>query len=129
MVAKRLLTAQPEAGEVIEYEITVTNRGRGDAADATVVDQPLGPARLVFARPERGTCREALPVTCDLGTLDAGASATVRVGIISPTPGLLLNRAVAGTESNDQGVAAAEAESPANVRPAHVTEPPVPGLG
>ncbi len=129
VVAKRLLTARPEAGEVIEYEITVTNRGRGDAADATVVDQPLGPARLVFARPEHGSCREALPVTCDLGTLGAGASASVRVGIISPTPGLLLNRAVAGTESNDQDVAAAEAESPARVRPARATEPPVPGLG
>ncbi len=30
-VTKRLLTANPEVGEVIEYELTVENRGRGDA--------------------------------------------------------------------------------------------------
>jgi uncharacterized repeat protein (TIGR01451 family) len=129
VVSKHLVTPRPEAGEVIEYELTVKNEGRGDAGEATVIDQPLGPARLVFARPDRGTCFEGLPVTCELGTLDAGQTATVRVGIISPTPGLLLNRVVAGTDSNDQGVSAAEAESPAKVRPPHPTVPPVPGLG
>ncbi len=70
-----------------------------------------------------------LPVACDLGTLAAGETATVRVGIVTSSLGLLLNRAVAGTDSNDQGVAAAEAESPARVRPSRPTEPPVPGLG
>ena len=128
-VTKRLVTAIPEAGETIEYELTVTNRGRGDAGEATIVDQPLGPARLVFARPDRGSCGESLPVSCNLGTLDAGQTTTVRVGIISPHPGLLLNRAVAGTDSNDQEIAGAHAESPAKVRPARVTRSPVPGLG
>ena len=114
---------------MIEYELTVKNVGRGDAAEASVVDQPLGPARLVFARPDRGSCGEVLPVTCELGTLAAGESASIRVGIVSPTPGLLMNRAVAGTDSNDQGIAGAEAESPARVKPSKPSEPPVPGLG
>jgi uncharacterized repeat protein (TIGR01451 family) len=129
VVTKDLLTANPEAGEVIEYKVTVTNDGRGDAGAATIVDQPLGPARLVFARPDRGSCGESLPVTCDLGTLVAGKTATLRVGIISPSPGLLLNRAVVGTDSNDQEIAGAHAESPAKVRPSRPTQSPVPGLG
>jgi hypothetical protein len=129
VVEKRLLTDAPEAGETIEYEITVTNQGRGDAAEAVILDQPLGPARLIFARPDQGSCGESLPVVCELGTLAAGQTATVRVGIISPRPGLLLNRAVAGTDSNDQGIAGVRAEAPAKVRPAKVTRPPIPGLG
>ncbi len=128
-VSKRLLTANPAAHEVIEYEITVENRGRGDARAATVTDQPLGPARLVFARPSQGSCREGLPVICDLGTLAAGETAVVRVGIISPRPGQLLNRAVAGTASSDQGLAAAASVAAARVRLTPPSQPPVPGLG
>jgi hypothetical protein len=129
VVTKRLLTSRPEAGETIEYELRVKNEGRGDAGAAVIVDQPLGPARLVFARPDRGSCAESLPVTCALGTLDAGETATVRVGIISPRPGLLVNRTVAGTTSNDQGIAGAHAEARAKLRPSRPTRPPVPGLG
>jgi Domain of unknown function DUF11 len=128
-VSKRLLTARPEAGEVLEYAITVTNEGPGDAAAASIIDQPLGRARFVFARPSQGSCGESLPVVCDLGTLAAGATATVRVGIISPDPGRLLNRAVAGTTSDDQEIAGAEAEAPAILKPSEPTESPVPGLG
>ena len=51
------------------------------------------------------------------------------MGIVTPRPGLLMNLAVAGTGSNDQQVAAATAESGANVRPSHVSEPPITGLG
>jgi hypothetical protein len=128
-VSKRLLTANPAAYEVIEYEITVTNEGRGDAGAATVVDQPLGPARLVFARPSQGTCQEGLPVVCALGTLAAGQTAVVRVGIISSRPGVLLNRAIAGTASSDRGLAAAAAVASAKVRLTPPSQPPVPGLG
>jgi uncharacterized repeat protein (TIGR01451 family) len=129
VISKRLLTARPEAGEVLEYAITVTNEGPGDAATASVTDQPLGPARLVFARPSQGRCGETLPVVCDLGTLAAGATATVRVGIISSDPGRLLNRAVAGTSSDEGEIAGVEAEAPADLQPSEPTVSPVPGLG
>jgi Domain of unknown function DUF11 len=129
VIEKRLVTKQPEASSLLEYEITVKNTGPGDSYDTTVVDQPLGSARLVFARPSVGTCGESLPVRCELGTLAAGATATIRVGIISPRPGELTNRAIAGTASAEQGVAGAEAEAPAKLKPSRPTEPPVPGLG
>lgn len=128
-VEKRLLTAHPEAGVVIEYEITVRNTGPGAAFDASATDQPLGSARLVFARPSSGSCLEGLPLRCNLGTIPAGGSETVRVGIISADPGKLVNLAIAGSAGPDRGVLGAEAEAPAKVRPSRVSEPTVPGLG
>ena len=97
----------PGSRRVIEYEVTVKNEGRGDGGAASMVDQPLGPARFVFARPNQGSCGEAMPVICDLGTLPAGEAANVRVAIVLP-PGLLINRAVAGTSSDEQQIAGAD---------------------
>ena len=123
-------TADREPGGRRGDRIRAHRREHGAAATPVRRPSSISPSvRRGWSSPGpiAGAAAKSLPVTCELGTLAAGETATVRVGIVSPSPGLLLNRAVAGTDSNDQGVAAAEAESPARVRPSRPTEPPVPG--
>jgi uncharacterized repeat protein (TIGR01451 family) len=75
------------------YSITVTNRGFYPVPAVTVVDGLPDTVRLVSARASQGTCINAAGiVTCTLGQLGKGASATITILAIASTTGVLTNR-------------------------------------
>ena len=89
-------------GDAITYTLNVTNDGPADATNVTVVD-PL-PAGLSFdaATPSQGTCAEALGVvTCDLGGLANGASASIDIVVTAGGEGAFTNTASVSADETD----------------------------
>lgn len=70
------------AGESLTYTLSVTNDGPFDAPGVTITDPLPAGATFDSATPSQGSCSEAGgTVTCELGTLTVGESATVELGI------------------------------------------------
>jgi len=86
------------------YQIVVTNHGPSDATGVTVTDAL--PAQLTFqsAAPTQGSCSGTTTVTCALGTLANGASATVVIQVVAPSS------AAAGPVANTATVTGNEAD-------------------
>lgn len=86
-----LLTGQP-----LTYTVTVANRGPDDAPAVTLNDQlPAGMAYGVPA-PSQGACtRSGAAVTCLLGPLASGATATVTFPVVPLAAGTASNGATA----------------------------------
>jgi uncharacterized repeat protein (TIGR01451 family) len=74
-------------GQPFAYTITATNGGPGSAASVVVTDTPDPDLEVVSAVPSQGSCSATAPLRCDLGTLAAGASATVVVTVRAVAPG------------------------------------------
>ena len=69
-----------EAGSTVDYQIGVLNNGPANATGVTVVDTLPPSVAYTSATPSQGTCNESGGViTCDLGTVNNGANATVAV--------------------------------------------------
>jgi len=90
------------SGQPLTYTLTATNTGAQPAAGVTVTD-PL-PANGVFGsmHTTQGTCtrtvsnpnkNKAGTVTCSLGTLPGGGTATVTITVTPTTKGTLANTA------------------------------------
>lgn len=72
-------------GQDLSYTLVVTNNGPSLATNVVLTDTPPPGVIFVSAVPSQGTCsHNAGVVTCSLGTLAAGAQATVTV-TIQPT--------------------------------------------
>ncbi|HEX6097942.1 MAG TPA: Calx-beta domain-containing protein [Thermoanaerobaculia bacterium] len=81
-------------GSPVTYTLTVANTGSANATNVVVTD-PL-PSGVVFvsATPSQGTCSGTTTITCTLGTLNAGASATITLNTLaSATPQNVSNTA------------------------------------
>ena len=86
-------------GTHLTYTITVTNNGPGNATGVTVTDPLPGGVTFVSATPSRGTCSGTATVTCPLGGLANGESATVAIVVTPTSAGALSNTAsVAGEQ-------------------------------
>ena len=75
-------TASPDPvtpGQLLTYVITVRNKGGQPAISVRVEDSLPAGVTLVSATPSQGTCSGTSPVTCDLGTLNSGSSASVTI--------------------------------------------------
>ena len=79
VVTKTASSQTVNVGDTLTYTVTARNRGPGPAENVVVTDTPHPSLALVSAVPSQGTCTPAVPVSCNLGTLAAGASATVVV--------------------------------------------------
>ena len=86
-------------GDQFTYTITATNRGPGTAENVVVTDTPSPRTLFVSATPSQGTCSQAAPVRCELGTLAPGASARVVVRVVAVEAGALPNGATAITST------------------------------
>jgi uncharacterized repeat protein (TIGR01451 family) len=91
-VTKRADKATVDANEAITWTVVVVNRGPGTATGVVALDEPSLPTTFTSVTSTRGTCSTRAPVRCELGTMVAGASATIT----------LIGRAgVAGTLRNE----------------------------
>ena len=78
-------------GQNITYTITVTNSGPLDATGVTLTDTlPIG-VNLVSVSPSQGSFGGAPTITCNLGTIPSGGSATITVVVTPMAPGSLVN--------------------------------------
>ena len=85
-------------GAPASYTFTVTNHGPGDDAAVVLTDSLPAGAAYFGANASQGSCSgSSSKVTCDLGTLDSGSSATVTITVIPRVIGTLADTAtVAG---------------------------------
>lgn len=126
-------TTVPVDGEVT-FTLTTTNRGPSDATATRLVDTLSPGLAIVSAVPSQGACdTSATPMSCDLGTVGAGASATIAVtahvgaGAAGTTIG---NRASVSAAPVDPRPADNEADARVAVpRPAPPTPAATPGPG
>ncbi len=89
-------------GGVVTYRITVTNHGPDDATRVILDDQPLGPAVVVSAHTNVGSCTSRVPITCQLGTLKPRAKVNLTVRLqVAGHAAHFTNRAVVGGATYD----------------------------
>lgn len=98
------LTDAPDpvtVGSTLTYTLTVVNNG-ADTAVAVNVSDTL-PANVAFssATASQGACAGGASVSCDLGDLASGATATIQIAVLPTTAGILSNTASASSLSTE----------------------------
>ncbi len=85
LLDKAVTSADFKAGQQATYTITITNNGPADATSVTVNDTIPAPLSLVSATPSQGSpCAGDPAITCNLGTITSGSSATVIIVVDIP---------------------------------------------
>jgi uncharacterized repeat protein (TIGR01451 family) len=87
-------------GGLLSYTLTVMNGGPSEATNVVVNDPVPAGTTFVSATPSQGTCNTT--VSCNLGNLTSGSSATITITLSATT---------VGTVSNTGSVTAAEPDS------------------
>lgn len=90
-------------GQNLIYEINVTNNGPDQASFVRMVDSLPSQFNLTSVSSSKGNCVGTTTITCDLGTLDTGTSATITIQgtPTSNPPGTIINIASVSTDSTD----------------------------
>jgi uncharacterized repeat protein (TIGR01451 family) len=71
-------------GHLLRYTMTISNLGSGLAEAVTLTDPLPAGATFVSATSSQGTCAGSAPVTCAVGSVAGGATATVTI-VVRPT--------------------------------------------
>ena len=92
-VAKTGSPASVAVGANVTYTVTVTNSGPASADDVRLSDPIPAGMTLVSATPSQGSCSGATLVSCSLGVIANGASATVTIVARNDSNGTKANTA------------------------------------
>ena len=94
-----------EGGNFV-YTIQAANTGANDATDVIVTDVLPNQVGYVSATATSGSCtRQQSTVTCNLGTVDAGVTATVTIAVKATKSGTASNTAALSTTVTDANAA------------------------
>ena len=99
-------------GQTLTYTLTATNNGPAAASNVVVTDNMPGGVSFVSATATQGTCSGTTTVTCSVGSLGSGSSATITIRV-TPLNG--------GTLSNTASVQASESDPHSNNNSATAT--------
>ena len=111
-------TATTPTGGQIVYTISISNSGPAAATSVVVTD--IIPAGVAFdsATPSQGSCSGATTVTCNLGTLPNGSTATITLVVtVTATSGSIENTATVSSNEVDPTPANATATATAEIPP------------
>ena len=100
-------------GDNVTFTITVTNDGPDAAANVTLTNTFSGPATLVSAP----GCSGSGPVTCSLGTLASGASASITLTLSTGGTGTVANNAQVTSSTTDPDASDNSSNASTNVAP------------
>ena len=92
-----------QAGQQLTYTLLVTNRGPAGATNVTITDPLPASVTFVSSTPSQGSCSGSTTVTCTLGGLAAGNSATVSVVVTvgaASVPSITNTATVTATETD-----------------------------
>ncbi len=78
-VKKSVNNAHPIVGDIVEFTITVKNKGPDTATDVVATDDMPSLFRTVSVEPSQGTCTMSHDVVCTIGTLLDQDTATIVV--------------------------------------------------
>jgi len=93
-IVKRDLSGSVSIGDNITYLIIVTNDGSDPATNVVMTDPLPGSVSFVAAIPDQGSCSQLSgTVTCNLGTLAAGATVDVTITVTANSGGKIPNTA------------------------------------
>ncbi len=93
------------AGRQITYTLTATNNGLGAAENVVINDTPRSGLRFVSASAEQGTCGNAFPLDCNVGTIAPGGKVSVRVVAVPTESGVVVNGARVSTPTPNEAPA------------------------
>jgi uncharacterized repeat protein (TIGR01451 family) len=89
-----------QVGQLLTYTLTVENAGPSDATEVQLTDDLPAGVTFEMATPSQGTCAESAgTVTCALGTIASGESATVEVKVRPQSEGSLTNSASVSSDA------------------------------
>ena len=89
-------------GSTLTYTITVKNNGPQSAQSVKLVDTLPGGLTYLSTTTSRGSCsRSGAVVTCQLGTLASGATATIKICVKTTVAGTVTNTAVVSSSTSD----------------------------
>ena len=89
-------------GNSFTYGLTVSNAGPDPATNVVATDTLPAGLTYVSATPSQGSCSFSTPtVTCLLGSLASGGSATVSISVTASSGGPYVNTASAGADEED----------------------------
>jgi uncharacterized repeat protein (TIGR01451 family) len=122
VVSKRALGAAL-VGRSLRYEVKVENRGPSTASAVALTDALPGQLELVAATATQGSCSGTQAVTCALGDIASGASATVTLTATPQRTGSVTNTATvtSSTPDPDPGSNVAAATVRARFAPTRVS--------
>jgi len=80
-------------GVNVTYTVTVTNSGPQSATGVMLSDQLPAGMTFISAAPSQGSCTGTSIVTCDLGAMASGGSATVTIIAMNTSVGTKANMA------------------------------------
>jgi large repetitive protein len=103
-------------GADVTYTLTIQNNGPTNATNVVVTDTLPAGVTLVSATPSQGAaCTGTSTVSCDLGALANGASATVVVVVTTSAPGVIVNQAAVTASEPDPNPTNNQATEPTTV--------------
>jgi uncharacterized repeat protein (TIGR01451 family)/fimbrial isopeptide formation D2 family protein len=104
-LTKAVEPSRTQVGHLVTYTLTATNLGAAAATNVTVTDTLPSELSFVSATPGQGSCSGAPTLSCTLGSLNAGTSATVTVTATVLRAGTIVNTAAVSADQTDTELA------------------------